>query len=111
MAAGVLLALGVRSGAADAALPGWTYGAGGKLVRGLMNVATGWLELPNEIVNASNRHNVLVGATWGVVKGLGKSAVREVVGAYETITFPLPVPANYAPILRPIYAFEAPASS
>ena len=107
IAAGVLLALGVWSGAAEAALPGWAYGAGGKLTRGLMNVVTGWLELPNAIVDTSNRQNVLVGATWGTLQGLGKGVVREIVGVYETITFPVAVPSNYAPMLSPAYAFES----
>ena len=105
MAIGILLACSVWHQAAEAALPGWAYGAGGKLTRGLMNVVTGWLELPNEIVDTSNRQNVLVGATWGTLQGLGKGVVREVVGVYETITFPVPVPSNYAPILSPEYAF------
>ena len=101
----VLLALGAWHGAADASLPGWAYGAGGKLTRGLMNVLTGWLELPNAIVETSNRHNVLVGATWGTLQGASKGLLREAVAVYETVTFPIAVPANYAPILGPVYAF------
>ena len=104
-----LIVVGAWSGMAEAALPGWAYGAGGKLTRGLMNVVTGWLELPNEIVDTTQQQNVLVGATWGTLKGLVKGVVREAVGVYETITFPVPVPANYAPILSPAYAYETPA--
>ncbi len=104
-----LVIVGAHAGVAEAALPGWAYGAGGKLTRGLMNAITGWLELPNEIVATTQRQNVLAGMTWGVAKGAAKGVLREAVGAYETVTFLVPLPANYAPILYPVYAFESKA--
>ncbi len=93
---------------AEAALPGWAYGAGDKLTRGLMGIATGWLELPNQIVDTSQQRNVFVGITWGALKGAGQGLLREAVGVYETVSFLVPVPANYAPLLYPVYAFEPP---
>jgi hypothetical protein len=32
--------------------------------------------------------------------------VRELVGAYELVTSPIPVPAGYAPVMRPEYPWE-----
>ena len=93
---------------AEAALPGWAYGAGDKLTRGVMGLLTGWLELPNQIVDVSRQQHVLVGMTWGVLKGAGKGLLREAVGVYETVSCAVPVPANYAPMLSPVYAFESP---
>ena len=43
----------------------------------------------------------------GVLKGVGMSCLRLGVGAYEIVTFPFPMPKDYAPILKdPEFMFE-----
>ena len=37
--------------------------------------------------------------TTGVIKGIVGIVVRELVGVYEIVTFPIPVSAGYRPIL------------
>ena len=77
-----------------------------KLGRGIANIAGGWLEIPLTIeqryLPQDAGTSLAVGAITGLFKGLG----RTVVGAYETLTFFLPVPANFAPILPTLAYFD-----
>lgn len=72
-----------------------------KAGRGLAAMTTGFLELPGNIVQETNRNGAAMGMTLGVAKGLGGIVVRELVGVYEFVTAPFPVPAGYRPILSP----------
>lgn len=77
-----------------------------KLGRGFSNCLTFVMEIPNQISNVNKANGPLVGFTWGLLKGVGMSGVRAAVGIYEIVTFPLPCPAGYAPILTdPEYFF------
>jgi len=44
--------------------------------------------------------------TVGVAVGLGKFVARELVGAYEIVTAPFPIPRDYAPVLSPEFAWS-----
>lgn len=77
--------------------------AGHKAGRGLAAMTTGFLELPGNMVAETNKSGPAVGMTLGFVKGLGGIVVRELVGVYEFVTAPFPVPAGYRPILKPEY--------
>jgi len=77
-----------------------------KLGRGVSNLLLGWLEIP---LNVDKRYttsdtvgSVLTGAAIGVFKG----AVRMGVGAYETVTFFVPLPENFEPILPTLAYFQ-----
>jgi putative exosortase-associated protein (TIGR04073 family) len=72
-----------------------------KCGRGLAAMTTGFLEIPGNVVVESRRSGPAVGMTYGFVKGLGGVVVRELVGVYEFVTAPFPVPAGYEPILSP----------
>jgi putative exosortase-associated protein (TIGR04073 family) len=78
--------------------------------RGLVNVLTGWLELPKQIHLGSQEENPLTGFGWGFVKGVGMTVLRSGVGVYETVTFPLPYPKDftspYEHMELPDYAWE-----
>ncbi|MDD5449262.1 MAG: exosortase system-associated protein, TIGR04073 family [Candidatus Omnitrophica bacterium] len=80
--------------------------AGKKLGRGLVNILTGWLELPKNIYETSAKSNPLAGITIGLAKGLGMTVVRTGAGIYETATFPLALPQDYKPILEPEYVLN-----
>ena len=77
-----------------------------KLGRGLVNVATGWLELPMQLSNGMSE----AGGVEGFFLGLGKGAVftvlREAAGFYDTATFLFPVPSDYAPVMQPPTVFD-----
>lgn len=79
---------------------------GKKLMRGLANIITGWVELPKNIYETSVEDNVFAGITIGLAKGIGMTIVRTGAGVYETITFPFPIPEDYAPVLEPEYVFS-----
>jgi len=79
---------------------------GKKLLRGLANIVTGWVELPKNIYETSVEDNVFSGLTIGLAKGIGMTIVRTGAGIYETVTFPFPIPEEYAPVLEPEYVFS-----
>lgn len=76
-------------------------GVGRKLGRGLGNLAFGWMELLKGIQEVGDNQNFIAGLTWGPIYGAGNTIVREAVGAYEVLTFPIPLPENFKPILQP----------
>lgn len=79
---------------------------GSKLVRGVGNTAFGYItEIPEQIGSQYAEHSYS-GILSGVVTGIGHGTTRTVVGAYETATFPLPLPADYKPVIEPKYSWE-----
>jgi len=77
-----------------------------KLGRGLAGMTTGFLELPGNIVAESRDRGGAAGATIGIAKGIGMIPVRELVGVYEFVTAPLPLPDNYRPVIHPEYPWD-----
>ena len=102
IAIGLLVILLIVSFAHDV----WAQNAGSKLLRGVVNIATGWLEIPKQMYNTSVDQNPLLGLTWGTVKGVGFGVGRTLVGVYDTVTFPIPVPGEYEPVVQPEYVFS-----
>jgi len=78
-----------------------------KLGRGIANIATFPIEILLQTSRVNNTDGPVAAATWGVLKGVGMSGVRLLVGVYETVTFPIPLPPHYGPILKdPEFMFE-----
>ena len=77
-----------------------------KLTRGLGNGLFGFLEIPRQIFNTSQEDSWLAGLTVGVFKGVGYSVARMGTGVYEIVTFPIPLPEDYRPLIRPEYPWE-----
>ena len=77
-----------------------------KLGRGLTNAATGLIEIPKQVITISKNDNLLLGLTWGWVKGIAVGLLRTASGIYETVTFPIPAPAEYQPIMEPEFVFQ-----
>ena len=67
-----------------------------KMGRGVVNVLTGWIELPKQLHLGSQEPNPVTGLGWGLVKGVGLTVLRGGVGIYEALTFPLPYPKGFA---------------
>ena len=67
-----------------------------KAGRGLVNVLTGWIEVPKQIHLGSQEENPVTGLGWGLIKGVGLTVLRGGVGIYEALTFPIPYPKDYA---------------
>lgn len=72
-----------------------------KLGRGLTNMFTGVVEIPKNVSREWRRTDPATGVIVGGVKGIGWAATRVAVGAFETVTFPVPVPPNYEPLMQP----------
>ena len=77
-----------------------------KLFRGIANAATGWMEIPKQISITWQESSPGMGASWGLVKGIGYAIARSVGGAYEIVTFPFPIPEGYKPIMQPEYVLS-----
>lgn len=78
-----------------------------KLGRGVANVITCPFEIPNQISRINNSDGPYAAFTYGVVKGLVMFVYRGVIGVYETISFPVPFPKCYKPMLtEPEFFFE-----
>lgn len=72
-------------------------GVGSRFTQGLANTTTGFIELPKNIVNISHEHNIFVGLTWGVLRGVGHAVSRTTVGAVELLTAPIPTSDYISP--------------
>ncbi len=70
-----------------------------KLGRGICNCITFPLEIFNQISKTNNTDGPMAAVSYGVAKGVIMTGYRAVVGAYEVLTFPFPVPEYYKPIL------------
>ncbi|HKJ24821.1 MAG TPA: exosortase system-associated protein, TIGR04073 family [Myxococcota bacterium] len=77
-----------------------------KLQRGFTNLVLGILEVPGTIKQEANATNPVQGLTVGLIKGVFRGARREVVGAFEFLTFPAEIPDDYAPIVEPERPWE-----
>ena len=96
---GVLIILNMAS-------PSFAQNPSKKLGRGLVNILTGWVELPKNIYETSAESNPFAGITIGLAKGLGMTVVRTGAGIFDAATFPFPLPEGYKPILEPEYILE-----
>ena len=75
------------------------YPAFEKLGRGASNLFGGWLEIPYNVQTRHSPSDTAGSLFTGLTHGLLKACVRTGVGAYEVVTFFLPYPENFAPIL------------
>lgn len=76
-----------------------------KFGRGLAGMTCGFLELPGNIVKETEAKGP-VGVPVGLAIGVGMIVTRELVGVYEFLSAPFPVPAGFRPILRPEYPWD-----
>lgn len=78
-----------------------------KLGRGTANVVTSPFEISKNMGDAKETDGMLAGLTVGLFKGIFDFGKRALVGVYEIATFPIPIPADYKPILTdPEYFLE-----
>jgi len=82
----------------------------GKLLRGVVNLSTGWIEAPRQIYEVGTHEGWVRGILRGPFDGIGMFFARTAAGALETVTFPVPLP-TYKPLVTPAYAWESEDSS
>ena len=81
--------------------PSNDYGPTRKLGRGISNVLFGWSELPTTIAKINQDEGNSAAAGYGVVRGVGRSALRIGAGLAEIFTFPVPIArGTYYPLLE-----------
>ncbi len=78
-----------------------------KLGRGIGNILTGWMEIPCNVQSHYYYKDPVNSSLGGGMIGLGKAIGRTLVGAYETVTFFLPYPPQFEPILPPLEPFRS----
>jgi putative exosortase-associated protein (TIGR04073 family) len=76
--------------------------AGEKLVNGITNTATGFVELPKTMIITTQREGVAYGLTIGLVTGIMHTIGRTVFGALDAVTFLIPT----EPTVRPNYIWQ-----
>jgi putative exosortase-associated protein (TIGR04073 family) len=72
-----------------------------KFSRGVVNILTGWVEVPKNISLRWKETDPFSGTLFGLFEGLAWAFAREVGGVYEIVSFPFPYPDNYAPLIEP----------
>jgi len=77
-----------------------------KLNRGLINILTGWFEVPKNMAAATAKRDFVSAFFIGLPKGCWMTIVRTGAGVYDTLTCAFPIPQYYEPILEPEFAFS-----
>ncbi len=70
-----------------------------KLVRGAVNTATGWLEIPNQIAKHGDDGTAVMWTVHGFIEGIRVGLQRTLFGLYDVVTFP--IPPYDAPLMEP----------
>lgn len=73
-----------------------------KLVTGVVNAATGIVELPKNIILTTQRDTIAHGMTFGLVSGVMHTVARTVIGVFDVATFWIPT----QPSIQPAYVWE-----
>lgn len=98
VAAVALLGAGLATGSCQNKL--------GKFERGFANMVGGVVEIPGCVADTARKDGPWLGYSVGLLKGIGMVPVRTLVGVYEFLTFYVPAPSNYEPVLKPATPFN-----
>jgi putative exosortase-associated protein (TIGR04073 family) len=80
--------------------PSNDHGPTRKLGRGLSNLVFGFAELPVIVAKTNDQEGNSAAASYGIVRGLGRSCMRFADGIIESVTFPFPnTQRTYQPLL------------
>ena len=94
----ILLLLSFQAVAAD----NYFVNSGQKFASGITNAATGFVELPKNIILTSQQENPLYGVTLGAAKGLLHTVGRSLIGILDAATFIIPSKTQ----LNPPYVWQ-----
>jgi len=78
-----------------------------KLGRGVSNTLGGWLEIPINMHHRYAEDDKAASLFTGFFYGIAKGVVRTGVGVYEAVTFFLPYPEHFAPMLPTLEYFQS----
>ena len=88
----VLATIVVLGGSAQA----WAQDPIHKMGRGVVNLLTGWIEVPKQLHIGAQNENPVTGIGQGLLKGVSLTVLRLGTGVYEALTFPIPYPKDFA---------------
>lgn len=77
-----------------------------KLYRGVINIVTGWIELPKNVYDVAIENDFASSVILGIPKGCYMAILRTGAGVYDTLTFPFSIPKGYGPLLEPEFVFK-----
>ncbi len=87
-----------------------------KLGRGVVNIAFGPLELIQQPLDVAQEKGNLAALSYGVLRGVGMTVARAVVGTIDIVTFLMPLPGcpddpegigwGYGPMMRPAWVID-----
>lgn len=87
-----------------------------KLGRGIANIAFGPLELAQQPLDVAQDKGNIAALTYGVLRGVGMTVARALVGVTDVVTFLMPLPGctddpedvgwGYGPLLRPAWVID-----
>jgi putative exosortase-associated protein (TIGR04073 family) len=79
---------------------------GAKMVRGIVNIGTGWGEFPRQIVRSGQDDGILLAVPYGLARGLAMTLVRTMYGVAETVFFYIPFDGDYSSSIKPDYVWQ-----
>ncbi len=79
-----------QSANADEHNPSYLAGFTSRVSQGFANTTTGFIEIPKNVINISHDENILLGSTWGLLRGVAHTVTRTVLGVAELIASPIP---------------------
>ena len=77
-----------------------------KLCRGVFNVLTGWGEIPRQMIKSGKDKGWWAVLPIGIPAGAIMTVVRTGTGAFETLTFIVPIDDSYGPIIDPAFVWQ-----
>jgi putative exosortase-associated protein (TIGR04073 family) len=72
-----------------------------KFLRGFVGMTAAFLEVPGNMMRETERRGAATGMPLGFAKGLGMIVPRVLVGVWEFVSAPFPLPEGYQPVLEP----------
>jgi putative exosortase-associated protein (TIGR04073 family) len=77
-----------------------------KLNRGVWNVLTGWGEIPRQMIKSGHDKGWWAVLPVGIPAGAIMTVARTGVGAFETISFFVPIHESYDPVMEPAFVWQ-----
>ena len=77
-----------------------------KLNRGVWNVFTGWGEIPRQMIKSGHDRGWWAVLPVGIPAGAIMTVARTGVGAFEAITFFIPIDDSYGPVMEPAFVWQ-----
>ena len=105
-----VMGAGLAAAVGPMAEPAWAQDPIHKMGRGVVNLLTGWIEIPKRVQQGSQAENPVRGIGHGLLTGASLMLLRGGLGLFEAVTFPIPYPKQFGSPYEPMelndYAWE-----